>query len=141
MSTRARIPISPREWRATSSASRTRERSRSTGRRAPRPALYGSWHDIVPVAEVAGRRAESYDVVGPVCESSDVLGVDRTLAIAPGDFLAILATGAYGMTMASNYNTRVRPPEVLIDCGKAIEVRARESVASLFSLERRLPDA
>ncbi len=106
-----------------------------------RPALYASWHDIVPVAEVAGRRAESYDVVGPVCESADVLGVDRMLAIAPGDFLAILATGAYGMTMASNYNTRVRPPEVLIDRGKAIEVRARESVASLFSLERRLPDA
>jgi diaminopimelate decarboxylase len=106
-----------------------------------RPALYASWHDIVPVAEVAGRRAESYDVVGPVCESSDVLGTDRTLAILPGDFLAILATGAYGMTMASNYNTRVRPPEVLIDRGKAIEVRARESVASLFSLERRLPDA
>jgi diaminopimelate decarboxylase len=106
-----------------------------------RPALYASWHDIVPVAEVAGRRAESYDVVGPVCESSDVLGTDRTLAIAPGDLLAILATGAYGMTMASNYNTRTRPPEVLIDAGKAIEVRSRESVASLFSLERRLPEA
>ena len=103
-----------------------------------RPALYEAWHDIVPVVEGAGP-AERYDVVGPVCESSDVLGVDRSLAIEAGDFLAILSAGAYGMAMASNYNSRPRPCEVLVDRGRAIEIRARESVASLFALERRLP--
>jgi diaminopimelate decarboxylase len=106
-----------------------------------RPALYESWHEIVAVTEAPGRKAERFDVVGPVCESADVLGIDRALAIDAGDLLAILATGAYGMTMASNYNSRPRPPEVLIDRGRAVEVRARESVASLFSLERRVADA
>jgi diaminopimelate decarboxylase len=77
--------------------------------------------------------------VGPVCESSDVLGVDRTLAIAAGDLLAILSAGAYGMAMASNYNTRPRPPEVLVDRGEAHVVRSREPIASLFALEKRLP--
>ena len=106
-----------------------------------RPALYESWHEIVAVAETPGREARRFDVVGPVCESADVLGIDRALAIEPGDLLAILSAGAYGMTMASNYNSRPRPPEVLIDRGRAVEVRARESVASLFSLEHRVPDA
>jgi diaminopimelate decarboxylase len=104
-----------------------------------RPALYASWHDIVPVVEAGGREAATYDVVGPVCESSDVLGSDRALALAPGDLLAILSAGAYGMAMASNYNTRARPPEVLIDAGQAIEVRAREPIESLYALETRLP--
>jgi diaminopimelate decarboxylase len=103
-----------------------------------RPALYGAWHEIVRVAG-AGGQAERYDVVGPVCESSDVLGTDRELAIAPGDLLAILSAGAYGMAMASNYNTRPRPCEVMIDGGRAVEVRSRESVASLFAGERKLP--
>jgi len=106
-----------------------------------RPALYASWHDIVPLTEAGQRSEDNYDVVGPVCESADVLGTDRRLAIGAGDFLAILVAGAYGMTMASNYNSRPRPPEVLLDRGRAIEVRSRESVASLFSLERRLPEA
>jgi diaminopimelate decarboxylase len=102
-----------------------------------RPALYQSWHEIVAVVDRPGLAPERYDVVGPVCESSDVLGVDRDLAAQAGDFLAILAAGAYGMTMASNYNSRPRPPEVLVDGGRALEVRARESVESLFALERR----
>ncbi len=102
-----------------------------------RPALYEAWHEIVPVASPARERA-LYDVVGPVCESSDVLGFDRELALAPGDALAILSAGAYGMAMASNYNTRPRPCEVMIDGERAVEVRARESVASLFALERTL---
>jgi diaminopimelate decarboxylase len=102
-----------------------------------RPALYESWHDIVAVKERAPGAAQRYDVVGPVCESSDVLGVDRSLAVEEGDLLAILSAGAYGMAMASNYNSRPRPPEVLIDRGRAVEVRARESVESLFALERR----
>ena len=102
-----------------------------------RPALYGAWHDIVPVSAPRGA-PERYDVVGPVCESSDVLGTDRALAIAAGDVLAILSAGAYGMAMASNYNSRPRPAEVLVDRGNAIEVRARETIASLYSLEKRI---
>ncbi|HXS53495.1 MAG TPA: diaminopimelate decarboxylase [Usitatibacter sp.] len=106
-----------------------------------RPALYESWHEIVAVREArGGREAGRYDVVGPVCESSDVLGLDRSLAVAAGDLLAILSAGAYGMAMSSNYNSRPRPCEVLVDRGAAIEVRARETAQSLYALERRLPD-
>ena len=104
-----------------------------------RPALYESWHEIVPVREAPGREGAHYDVVGPVCESSDVLGLDRRLAVAPGDLLAILAAGAYGMAMSSNYNSRPRPCEVLVDRGEALEIRARETTQSLYALERRLP--
>lgn len=106
-----------------------------------RPALYESWHEIVPVIQAPDLASATYDVVGPVCESSDVLGEGRSLAIGEGDLLAILSAGAYGMTMASNYNSRPRPPEVLIDGGRALEVRARETLASLHVLERRLPEA
>jgi diaminopimelate decarboxylase len=102
-----------------------------------RPALYKAWHEIVP-ASSSSAQPEVYDVVGPVCESSDVLGTERTLAIAEGDLLAILSAGAYAMAMASNYNTRPRPCEVMIDGGRAVEIRARESVASLFALEKML---
>lgn len=102
-----------------------------------RPALYQAWHEIVAVDRGVGAAAR-YDVVGPVCESSDVLGTDRDLAIDSGSLLAILSAGAYAMVMASNYNTRPRPCEVLIDGARAVEVRARESVAALFALEKRL---
>jgi diaminopimelate decarboxylase len=105
-----------------------------------RPPLYNAYHEIVAVAP-RGARTERFDVVGPVCESTDVLGVDRALAVEVGDLLAILSAGAYGMVMASNYNTRPRPPEVLIDAGRAVEIRARETIDSLFSLEKRLPGA
>ncbi|HUQ27970.1 MAG TPA: diaminopimelate decarboxylase [Usitatibacter sp.] len=105
-----------------------------------RPALYEAWHDIVPVVESNAPRLR-YDVVGPVCESSDVLGTDRDLAVEAGDLLAILSAGAYGMAMASNYNSRPRPPEVLVDGDRALEVRSRESAQSLFALEKRLDDA
>ena len=100
-----------------------------------RPALYESWHEIVAVAPRG--QAATYDVVGPVCESSDVLGVDRALAIEEGSLVAILSAGAYGMAMASNYNSRPRPPEVLVDRGEMVEVRARESERDLFALEKR----
>jgi diaminopimelate decarboxylase len=106
-----------------------------------RPALYEAWHDIVAVREDAARERATYDVVGPVCESSDVLGHDRTLAAAPGDLLAILSAGAYGMAMASNYNSRPRPAEVLVDGAACHLVRERETARSLFALERRLPAA
>src|SRR5690606_12475503 len=78
-----------------------------------RPALYEAWHDIVEAGPARGRERARYDVVGPVCESSDVLGLDRGLAIAAGDLLAILSAGAYGMAIASNYNSRPLPCEVL----------------------------
>jgi len=105
-----------------------------------RPALYQAWHDIVAVGAARGEPAR-YDVVGPVCESTDVLGEDRDLAVAAGDFLAILSAGAYAMVMASNYNSRPRPCEVLLDRGEAYEVRSRETIDSLFALEKRLPRA
>jgi diaminopimelate decarboxylase len=106
-----------------------------------RPALYEAYHEIVAVSERGAPAPGRYDVVGPVCESADVLGIDRALAIEAGSLLAILASGAYGMAMASNYNSRPRPPEVLVDRGRALEVRARESVESLFALEKRLAAA
>ena len=103
-----------------------------------RPALYGAWHDIVPVTAAGERASARYDVVGPVCESSDVLGTDRELALAQGDVLAILSAGAYAMAMSSNYNSRPRPCEVMIDRGEAFLVRERESIESLFAGERLL---
>ena len=103
-----------------------------------RPALYEAWHDIVPVQPRAGAPS-TYDVVGPVCESSDFLGLGRSLTVQPGDLLAILSAGAYGMSMSSNYNTRPRAAEVIVDGAVAHLVRAREPVATLFALERILP--
>jgi len=103
-----------------------------------RPALYEAWHDIVPVQPRAGTPA-TYDVVGPVCESGDFLGLGRSLTVQPGDLLAILSAGAYGMSMSSNYNTRPRAAEVIVDGAVAHLVRAREAVESLFALERILP--
>ena len=102
-----------------------------------RPALYEAWHDITPLATL-DRPEALYDVVGPVCESSDVLGTDRRLAIAPGDGVAILSAGAYGMVMSSNYNSRPRPAEVMVDGDRAVQVRARETIASLFAGETTL---
>ena len=104
-----------------------------------RPSLYSAWHDIVPVMQ-ADRAGQTYDVVGPVCESSDFLGKERELALAEGDLLAIKSTGAYAFVMSSNYNTRVRAAEVMVDGDTAWLVRERESLADLFAGERCLPD-
>jgi len=103
-----------------------------------RPALYDAWHEIVPVADRDGP-VGVYDVVGPVCETGDFLGHGRRLRIAPGDLLAVLSAGAYGMSMSSNYNSRPRAAEVLVDGGTVHLARARESIESLFALERPLP--
>jgi diaminopimelate decarboxylase len=103
-----------------------------------RPALYDAWHDIVPVAARAGP-TRRYEVVGPVCESGDFLGHGRDLALEEGDLLAIMSAGAYGMTMSSNYNTRPRAAEVMVDGAAMHLVRAREDVPGLFALERKLP--
>jgi diaminopimelate decarboxylase len=106
-----------------------------------RPALYESWHDVAPVrktAKTAPANAD-YDVVGPICESGDFLARDRRLAAAEGDLLAIMSAGAYGMTMSSNYNSRPRAAEVMVDGTAAHLVRLRENVADLFASERVLP--
>ena len=83
---------------------------------------------------------QEYDIVGPVCESGDWLARARSLCIASGDLLAIMSAGAYGMAMSSNYNTRPRAAEVMVDGDRIHLIRARESIDSLFALERRLPD-
>jgi diaminopimelate decarboxylase len=103
-----------------------------------RPALYDAWHDIVPVAPRGGA-TRRFEVVGPVCETADFLGHARDLALEEGDLLAIRSAGAYGMSMSSNYNTRPRAAEVIVDGAAAHLVRERESVASLFALERLVP--
>ncbi len=105
-----------------------------------RPALYDAFHEIVKVgAGGTAAAARSYEIVGPICESGDFLGHDRTLAIAAGDLLAILSAGAYGMAMSSNYNTRPRAAEVMVDGEAAHLVRRRETVAELFAPESLLP--
>jgi len=103
-----------------------------------RPAMYQAWHGVQPARQ---RAAETrvYDVVGPVCESGDWLARERALALEAGDLLAIMSAGAYGMTMASNYNTRGRPAEVLVDGERAHLVRRREAPSELFALESMLP--
>ena len=94
----------------------------------PRPAMYEAYHQIVPLT-LSNAATQVYDVVGPVCESGDWIGRDRALNAQAGDTLAVLSAGAYCMSMASNYNTRGRPAEVLVDGDKAHVIRARETVA------------
>ena len=103
-----------------------------------RPALYEAHHGIV---SVQAKEAKSliYDVVGPVCESGDWLGRDRKLAVEEGDLLAILSAGAYGFVMASNYNTRPKPAEIMVDGKNAYVIRAREKISDLFASETILP--
>lgn len=104
-----------------------------------RPALYQAWMGVSAVAprEGEGRR---YDVVGPICETGDFLAKDRELNLAEGDLLAVQSAGAYGFVMSSNYNTRGRCAEVLVDGDQAFEVRRRETVAQLFAGESLLPE-
>lgn len=104
-----------------------------------RPALYDAWQEILPVIPRAGAPARRYDIVGPVCETADFLGRERTLALSEGDLLAIRAAGAYGFAMASQYNARPRPAEIMIDGDRAHLVRSRESVDDLMAGERLLP--
>jgi len=103
-----------------------------------RPALYEAWHEIVAVAP-CDRAQVVYDVVGPVCESGDFLGLQRPLAVAAGDLLAVMSAGAYGMAMSSNYNTRPRAAEVMVDGDRVHVIRRRETVEELFAAEQILP--
>ena len=106
----------------------------------PRPAMYQAFHTIVPVAPPDERVAPAlYDVVGPVCESGDWIGRDRWLAVAAGEQVAVMSAGAYCMSMASNYNTRGRAAEVLVDNACAVLIRERETPADTFRGERLLP--
>jgi diaminopimelate decarboxylase len=102
-----------------------------------RPAMYEAWMGIAACRPRSGA-ARTWDVVGPVCESGDWIGRERALAVQPGDLLAVLSAGAYGMAMASNYNTRPRAAEVMVDGDAVHLIREREAVASLFATERLL---
>ncbi len=105
-----------------------------------RPALYDAYHDIKAVqARSDQSSALTYEIVGPVCESGDFLGHDRKLALAEGDLLAIMSAGAYGMSMASNYNTRPRAVEIMVDDAQCHVIRKRERIVDLFALEAVLP--
>ncbi|MDG5901540.1 diaminopimelate decarboxylase [Shewanella xiamenensis] len=103
-----------------------------------RPALYSAWQNIIPV-NPRDEDTQVFDIVGPVCETGDFLGKDRQLAIAAGDLLVVRSSGAYGFAMASNYNTRPRAAEVMVDGDKAYLVREREKLAQLWQGEQLLP--
>jgi diaminopimelate decarboxylase len=102
-----------------------------------RPALYDAWHDVLPVR--AGSGGAHYEIVGPVCESGDFLARDRALDLREGDLLAVMAAGAYGMSMSSNYNTRPRAAEVMVDGAGLHLIREREAVSELMAREMLLP--
>lgn len=104
-----------------------------------RPALYSGWHDIKRVVETSSAEEVVYDVVGPVCETGDFLGKDRVLRLEQGDLLAVCSAGAYGFTMASNYNSRPRVAELMVDGNQVHEIRRRETVDELMTGESLLP--
>ncbi len=103
-----------------------------------RPALYDAYHEILPVLR-ENHTAQIYEIVGPICETGDFIGHARELAIAPQSLLAVLSAGAYGMSMSSNYNTRPRAAEVMVDGDAVHLVRERETVAQLYAGEKAIP--
>lgn len=105
-----------------------------------RPALYSAWQEIVPVTPHQNGEDKAWDLVGPVCETGDFLGKDRQLNLLPGDILAVKSSGAYGFVMASNYNSRGRPAEVMIDGDSMHLIRERETVESLFAGEHLISE-
>jgi diaminopimelate decarboxylase len=106
-----------------------------------RPSLYCAYQEIIPVELREEGESKHWDLVGPVCETGDFLGKDRQLNLQPGDLLAVCSAGAYGFVMASNYNTRPRPAEVMVDDNQACLVRARETLNDLMRGEQLLPEA
>lgn len=104
-----------------------------------RPALYDAWQDVLPVEQL-DRETATYDIVGPVCETGDFLAKNRDLALAAGDYLAIMSSGAYGFVMSSNYNSRNKAAEIMVDGDQAHLVRRRETYADQLALERLLPE-
>jgi diaminopimelate decarboxylase len=105
-----------------------------------RPALYDAWHDIIPVQPRKDQPTLSYDVVGPVCETGDFLGKQRQLALAGDDILAVRSAGAYGFSMSSNYNSRPRAAEVMVDGARMHVIRERETLEDLYRGEHLLPE-
>ncbi len=103
-----------------------------------RPALYGAWQEIVPLQQREGE-TQRYDLVGPVCETGDFLGKDRMLNLQAGDFIAVKSAGAYGFTMSSNYNTRPRAVEIMVDGDQVHVIRQRENLDQLLEGESLLP--
>lgn len=103
-----------------------------------RPSLYEAWHNILPVVKHQ-TETKTYDIVGPICESGDWLARKRTLSVEADDFLAIMSAGAYGMAMSSNYNSRGRAAEILVDEGKTYLIRKRERAEELYALETVIP--
>ena len=104
-----------------------------------RPALYSAWQDIIPVDLNSDAQAQTFDIVGPICESSDFLGKDRKLALEAGDLLAVCSSGAYGFGMASNYNSRNRAAEVMVDGNSSHLIGEREELTQQWARERLLP--
>lgn len=106
-----------------------------------RPSLYSAWQEILPVDPQAHGEPRRYDIVGPICETGDFLGKDRELDIVAGDLLAVRSAGAYGFAMSSNYNSRGRPAEILVDGDQAFLARRRETIDDQLALEQILPDS
>jgi len=104
-----------------------------------RPALYSAWQEIIPVIQ-NNATSKNYDVVGPICETGDFLGKSRDLAVNAGDYVAVRSSGAYGFTMASNYNSRVKAAEVMVDNDRAIQIRQRETLSDLWRGEAKSID-
>lgn len=104
-----------------------------------RPALYNAWHTILPVSQHRNVSSNSYDVVGPVCESADCFGKDRELIVKENDLLALRTAGAYGAVMSSHYNARPRAAEVMVDGDQSYLIRSRESIQDMYEKEKMLP--
>jgi diaminopimelate decarboxylase len=104
-----------------------------------RPALYGAWQAIIPLQQHSTADTQTWDIVGPVCETGDFLGKQRKLALRQGDLLAVRSTGAYGFSMSSNYNSRPRTVEIMVDGEQTHVIRERESIAQLWQGEKVLP--
>ena len=104
-----------------------------------RPSLYSAWQEIIPVNQQSNAPEQQWDIVGPVCETGDFLGKDRALKLSQGDLLAIRSSGAYGFSMSSNYNSRPRVAEVMVDGNQVHLIRERESIAQLWAGEHLLP--
>jgi diaminopimelate decarboxylase len=105
-----------------------------------RPSLYSAWQDIIPAEERKACSTRAYDIVGPVCETGDFLGKDRTISIEPGDVLAMRSSGAYGFSMSSNYNTRARAVELMVDDDEIHVIRERETFEQMIAGEHLLPE-
>ena len=97
-----------------------------------RPSLYDGWHEIKRVLKDSKAEEKIFDIVGPICETADFIGKDRALSLTEGDLLAIFSTGAYGFSMSSNYNSRPRVAEILVDGSETYEIREREKLEDLI---------